>query len=276
MKVLDVSFSRISPAWAHGRMAEGWELLIQDVWTGGYANNDRLRAIAAANLRDWRGAGGRTAIYSNAAPWRAPQRWFEESLLNAGSEFEHCAGVVIDYEIADGQQLIADEAMVEFIGLWRTTGKPLGTYSGDWFVGMMRARGKGFADPSLPYWYARYDGIAAINPGEVAHPLGPVLAKQYGGGELDGVTVDFNVFDPGFFPEEDDMSLYDSKIVDGIKALADGQFVSDGYAIYQVDKKGDVPELVRVDDSKVGMVNTPVSPIPLGVAMYCFHGRQLT
>lgn len=214
MKALDVAFSRISPQWCNDRQAEGWRLLIQDVWTGGYANNAGLRAVAEANLRDWRQQGGLTAVYSNAAPggWMydfgrtTPRLWVEESERNAGAELQHCVGSVADFEIADGNLIIYYSDMVEFIDRLEGWGKPAGTYSGDWFVGLMKLR---YGDASKvqfgkPYWYARYDNVPIVRPSEVAHPMGPVKAKQYGGSQIAGVTVDENVFDDDFFGAQGD------------------------------------------------------------------------
>lgn len=206
MKALDVSLSNITPEWARKRLAEGWELLIQCAWMGGYANNAALRVVCEHNLRTWREAGGKTAIYTNAAPWRTPALWFSETLANVGDEIRHIVGVVIDHEIRSVTDstvpygICPDADMEEFIRLWKATGKPLGIYSGDWFAGYLIHAGLR-VDWGLPYWYAKYDNSDRIVTGEVNYPMGPVKAKQYNHGVLDGIVVDYNVFDPAFFEE---------------------------------------------------------------------------
>ena len=75
--------------------------------------------------------------------------------------------------------------------------------------------------------------------------------------------------------EEPDVT-YDSKILDAVKGLVHGEFVTDGLIIFWVEKLGDVPELLRVDDSRASIIVAPVKVIPVGAAMYCYHGRQIT
>lgn len=75
--------------------------------------------------------------------------------------------------------------------------------------------------------------------------------------------------------EDEDMGAYDKAITDAVATLKDGEFVGDGYAIYYVERKGDVPVLKRVDDSRAAIISNP-RPVPLGVAMLLFHGDQLT
>ncbi len=219
MKVLDVAFSRITSAWAQARLTEGWEVLIQDCWTGGYANNDALRAVAESNLRVWREAGGKTAIYTNAAPWRSPQVWFDETVKNAGSELQHITRVLVDIEIAEGNTVIKPADVRTYIKMWQDAGFTVATYSGDWYVGFWKiAPGQTWVlgspiDFGVPYWYASYDNVPIL--GQPTHPLGPVVGKQYGGSppDLDGVTVDFNVFEDSFFKDSKD-----SKEVDMFRA----------------------------------------------------------
>ena len=56
MKGLDVAFSAVSAAWCRARYAEGYRVLVQNLWTGGYAGNDGLRAIARNNLANAKAA----------------------------------------------------------------------------------------------------------------------------------------------------------------------------------------------------------------------------
>lgn len=77
--------------------------------------------------------------------------------------------------------------------------------------------------------------------------------------------------------QEEDMSAYDAAIIAAVNALRDGDFVKDDTGtIYKVEKPGDTPELWRIDDSKAGLVTSTPMPVPLGVAMLYFHGRQVT
>ena len=197
-RVYDLSFFRIpDPGWVARRVAEGVELFIQDVWTGGYANNDSLRTVAEHNLRMIREGGGRAAIYTNAAPWRTPQLWFEESVRNAGAEITHVNLVVIDLEIAEDNLYINPDDVLAFIKLWEDAGFVVWTYSGDWYVGFWKlllgdANRVNFGKP---YWHARYDGIADLMVNPPRHPLGPLAGKQYGWTDIEGGTVDLNVFD---------------------------------------------------------------------------------
>ena len=70
------------------------------------------------------------------------------------------------------------------------------------------------------------------------------------------------------------MSKYEDEVRAAVLTLKHGEYVIDGYAIYYVEKLGDVPVLKRVDDSKVHII-TNVRGIPLGVSMLLFHGEQV-
>ena len=51
MKGLDISFSEPSAQWWQDRRAEGYEAMVQNLWTGGFASNEGIKAVAANNLR---------------------------------------------------------------------------------------------------------------------------------------------------------------------------------------------------------------------------------
>lgn len=208
-KVLDLSFSRIpDTGWVERRVADGVEMIIQDVWTGGYANNDRLREVAEPNLRMIRQGGATPAIYTNAAPWRTPETWFWESVRNAGAELEHAQHVMVDLEIANGYEVIDPDDVWRFLRMWEDTGRKILTYSGDWYVRLWKAiLGLNSLDFGKPYVHARYDGIPELLVNQPRHPLGPLAGKQYGWTDIEGVTVDLNVFDMDIFKKEeaDDM-----------------------------------------------------------------------
>ncbi len=277
-KVLDLAFSEIDAAWVERRVAEGVEMIVQDIWTGGYANNDRLREVAANNLRAIRHGRARPAVYSNASVWRTPQLWFDESQRNAGSELQYAELVMVDLEIADGDKYIDPDAVWAFIDLWEPARFPAWTYSADWYAGLWKLR---LGDASRvnfnkPYVHARYDGIPDLVVNPPRHPLGPLAGKQYAGSlEIEGVSVDLNVWDMDLLRREpDEMAGYDQAIIDAAISLKDAEYVTDGYAIYYVERKGDVPVLKRVDDSIAGIIEH-ARTVPLGVSMLFFHGEQI-
>lgn len=205
--VLDLSFSSIpNPGWVERRVAEGVVAIWQDVWTGGYASNDLLRAVAATNLRFIREGGASPCIYANASPWRTPQTWHNESVRNAGTEYQYVKYVMVDIEIAEDRNPIRPELVREFINLFRADGKIVCTYSADWYVGWWKLQ---LGDVNAvwlgePYMHARYDGIADLAVRPPVHPLGPLAGKQYlNSHTVEGVSVDTSVMDSSFFEEED-------------------------------------------------------------------------
>ena len=107
------------------------------------------------------------------------------------------------------------------------------------------------------------------------------MGKQYGGATIEGVTVDFNTFNLDFFESEEEPDMtYDSKIVEASKALVHGEFVRATSAgddvVYEVWRRGDVPYLDRVDDSKAALITAPIKDVPLGVVMAYRSERQIT
>lgn len=223
IKALDLSFSSLDAAWVARRVAEGVDVIFQCCWTGGYANNDQLRQVAEPNLRAIREGGAMPAPYTNAAPWRTPQVWYEETLRNAGAEMQHARLVLVDIEIADGDLYIVPELALEFIEKWEADGFPTWTYSADWFVGLWKLLlgDANRVNMGRPYLHARYDGIPdlAVNPPR--HPLGPLAGKQYRGShDIEGVTVDASVTDSSFFTEEDVLTQEEHDQLAWVAAIA--------------------------------------------------------
>lgn len=269
---LDVSFSAVTPSWCQARLAEGYRIFVQCLWTGGYANNARLRQIAALNLRVAREAGFITAGYVNTGPWFAPDIAIGEAKLNAGAEWANLGVVFNDVEIPS----VKPQMVRDLTAALRAEGKKVALYSADWFAGLA-----GLPNFGEPYWFARYDGDPDVGHGAPAHPLGPVMGKQYGGATIEGVTVDFNTFNLDFFESEEEPDMtYDSKIVEASKALVHGEFVRATSAgddvVYEVWRRGDVPYLDRVDDSKAALITAPIKDVPLGVVMAYRSERQIT
>src|SRR3989337_1290427 len=68
MKGLDLSFAKPPLDWWQRRKAEGYRIAFICLWTGGYAGNAGIKAVAETNLRNARLAGLIVAGYANASP----------------------------------------------------------------------------------------------------------------------------------------------------------------------------------------------------------------
>lgn len=248
VKCLDLSFSPIpNVGWVERRKAEGIEAIFQCVWTGGYANNDRLQLVARPNLEKILMGGCIPAVYSNAAPWRLPTLWYNESLRNMGGMEAYVEHAMVDVEISDpnAEYMYPPPAYVqEFIRLWESTGRKVCTYSADWFVRAWKTwLGKAAdVDFGRPYVPAKYDNIADYTVNPPVHPLGPVAGKQYKNTHtIEGVQVDALVIDGSFFGiggDEDDMFTDDDrKLLEAIRRRVEGHYVKvEGTtAIYKYD-----------------------------------------
>lgn len=185
MKSFDVSFSKITPEWAEARLAEGYELLIQDLWTG-----NRLVKVAEENLRTWREAGGRVAAYFCIHDATDIDTHFSRAREGAGGEWGNLAFLAIDVEIEPvsvASVLYAADLVLE-AGL-----RPV-VYTGYWFwAGKM---GNPTGCEHLPLWDASYGTEPALE-----------MTYRYGGWEvraihqfrgttnIDGVEVDLDLVD---------------------------------------------------------------------------------
>jgi len=181
MKALDLSFSAASREWCAARKAEGWELLIVNLWTGASTPSP-----ARANLVNARAAGMLTAGYTvvNMTPATAVNK----AALAAGTEWEHLAFVSVDVEIATTPAIIR-----QAVDSLRTLGKKACIYTGGWFWGGVTGD---FSD--VPAWLADYDGNPAMDTARLGR-LGPVIGKQYKNShDIGGVTVDANTFSDSF------------------------------------------------------------------------------
>ena len=210
MRGLDLSFSALPPGWAEARYAEGYRVLVQNLWTGGYANNAALVARAGPNLRQAREAGMLVAGYVNTGPWFPAATAIAEAKKNAGAEWAHLLVVFNDVEIAG-----VTEAQVQaHTDALKAEGKTVALYSARWFWNWWALSLGHLPVFAEPLWYALYDGVAVIGDPGFGRWTG-VIGKQYQNTtDLAGVQVDLNEFVDartggrlaGFF-EEDDMAL---------------------------------------------------------------------
>ncbi len=209
MKVLDISFSPISPEWVIDRRAVGWEALIVCAWTGGLAGNDGILANCANSLRTAREGGMFTAAYVNASPpdWWPLSVQMNHIRENIGSEWAMTRKLFMDVEIA-GTTLeraaeLADALMIE--------GKECEIcYSARWFD---EANGHIFSDPRWSQrfpnlWNAFYDADPDLDFASAPYGLWTIqdiIGEQYEGTVwLDGIQVDMSEFVINIWQEEDD------------------------------------------------------------------------
>lgn len=207
----------ITEQWADGRMKvhDGKVGFSQGAFPGGLAAPlyPTMQACARNNLRIVRQAGfPYRDFYTNAAPWRSPQFWFDETMKAVGDEWDKVARTCIDYEIADPPNFIQDADMHAFIALLSGLGHPVDGYSGGWFIDLQE-KALGRPTPAWEiagYWYADYNGRGDIvTPSKVL--CLPVVGHQHTGTvNVDGVTCDISVYDDSVIPaqpqqESDDM-----------------------------------------------------------------------
>ncbi len=216
MKGLDISFSQPSAQWWVDRRAEGFEVMVQNLWTGGFASNEGLLAVAATNLRNARLAGFRTAGYANASPpdWWSIHIQMGNIKANAGLEWKHINDLVIDAEIPG----ITQARVMELADGLEAVGKVCDVlYTARWFwVGHM-GNTKEIAWRRFRLWSAHYDWNPDIDFGD--NPYGPwslaeVIGEQYQGStNVAGGTIDLNTFKDSWMapPEEDDMGMTDAE-----------------------------------------------------------------
>ncbi len=197
MKGLDLSFSEPPAQWWHDRRDEGYEVMVQCVWTGGFASNDGIKAVAETNLRNARLAGFRVAAYANASPpdWWPLVTQMTHIRANMGGEWDRVKDVVIDVEIPG----ITKARVMELADGLEAVGKVCDVlYTGRWFwVGHM-GNSKDPAWRRFRLWSAHYDWNPDIDFGN--SPYGPwtlaeVIGEQYQGStNVAGGTVDLNTF----------------------------------------------------------------------------------
>jgi len=202
-KGLDASFTggAVVPVdWFRRRYAEGFRIYSQCLWTGGYAGNDGIRAVAPGNLRNALDGGMRITGYANASPptWWPTDRCMREIRANAGAMWPELQVVKVDVEIP----LTTFERTSELSDALLAEGKNQRIevlYTARWFwVGHM-GNAKDLRWRRWKVWNAYYDFNPDVDFGSA--PYGPwtiddLIGEQYQGTtRLDSVDVDLNVFD---------------------------------------------------------------------------------
>ena len=207
----DVAFSWITPQWAAARKAEGYRIGIQNLWTGGFAGNDGIKAVAENNLRVMREAGIITAAYANATP---PNWWdidvqVSNIIANAGAEWDNIKVIAIDVEIPGATLGRATELANALSSLGKDTRI---LYSGKWFWDSMpNPLDPGWRLQFPLLWNAYYDNDPDVDFPAAPYGLWSVDAlamEQYvGTTDIDGVQVDLNSINfEQFMGMEDDMA----------------------------------------------------------------------
>lgn len=211
MKGLDISFSEPSAQWWKDRRAEGYVVMVQNLWTGGFASNEGIKAVAANNLRRARLVGFRIAAYANASPpdWWPLKIQLDNIKLNAGAEWPNVKDVVIDAEIPG----ITMARVMELADAVEGEGKVANVlYSAKWFWSGHMGNSTDPRWKRFRIWPADYDGDPTI---DWPRPFGPwqladLIGKQYAGttyiNERDGrrIAVDLNTFrDSWLAPESE-------------------------------------------------------------------------
>ncbi len=188
---LDASFSLIDWDAVLASLHSRPRVFVQCLWTGGYANYQRLRQVAEANLRGARERGIIIGGYINASPWYSPEECLERAREAAGSEWEHLSRLAVDVEI-EGVRLADVRRLCELCARHR----PTCIYTARWFwEGKLRnPRDEWLRD--YPLWAAQYDGRADLE----IDPFGPddwrCVGKQFQGTTtVGGAQFDFNIFD---------------------------------------------------------------------------------
>ena len=197
MKGLDISFAIPPQSWWEARRAEGYKVMVQDLWTGGFASNAGILAAASTNLKRARLAGfEKRAGYANASPpdWWSINIQMGNIRLNAGDEWGNLTDVVVDAEIPG----ITQARVMELADGLEAAGKVADVlYTAPWFWNGHMGNSTNIAWRRFRLWNADYDGDPTI---DFPRPYGPwrladLIGKQYAGTtRIDGHAVDLNTF----------------------------------------------------------------------------------
>lgn len=187
MLALDISFgsSVVTPEWCEARIAEGYELLWVDLWTGNRGFPDAARALAM-----WRQAGGVTGGYFCIHNGRPAAQHYAQAKLSAGDEWEHLRFVAIDCEV----DVVLPSAVLACAEYIERDGQRPAVYTGYWFWhGNM-------GDPDDCAHLPLIDASYGVEPSLTMYrPYGgwsTCVGHQYQNTtHLDGVDVDISLFD---------------------------------------------------------------------------------
>ena len=197
MKGLDISFSKPSQQWWEDRRAEGLEVMVQNLWTGGFASNKGIKAVAATNLKRARAAGLIIAAYANASPpdWWSIKIQMDNIKANAGAEWPNLVDFAVDVEIPRTNLA----RVTELSDALESEGKTADVlYTARWFW-------SGYMGNSLDprwlrwdLWSAHYDWNPDIDfPSSSYGPwvLADLVGEQYTGTtNIEGQSIDLNNF----------------------------------------------------------------------------------
>ena len=209
MKVLDISFAQPPLQWWKDRYTEGYRAMFQDLWTGGFAGNDGLKAVAVINLKNARTAGFECCAYANASPpdWWSLSKQMENIKINAGSEWSKLQVVAVDVEIPG----ITLARITELANALKAEGKNnsgliLGRYfksreilyTARWFWTGHMANSKDKSWLRYWLWSAHYDSSPDIDFGSASYgpwTISNLLLEQYAGTvKVGGYDIDLNSF----------------------------------------------------------------------------------
>jgi len=186
--VIDASMSRITrPVFAQFRDELGIKTFIQCLWTGGYAQNEDIRRVAAPNLADAFDEGYEIAGYTNVSPWYEVAMSLFETKRNAGVMWDHLSLIPIDLELAGIQPQAVKETITRL-------DKPTLIYTGLWWWNPWIAT-HDFDFSDQRGWIAFYDNDPDRDVHQVER-LGKIIGEQYKGSTTQfGVDVDFSFFE---------------------------------------------------------------------------------
>ncbi len=206
---LDVSLSRITTEWWDGVQWGIWgrpQVLVQNLWPGGWASHKEFQAVAGPNLRDARAAGITTAGYLVASPWYDAYLALDEARRRAGDEWPHLVALFVDVETIEWRGNTYWPSPVDTWSLLEacaSTGKRVGIYTASWF---WQSYYRGDTDARWrrwPLWNAVYSESPIVDPpGYGPWKKEDVVGIQFRGSiQVAGAWVDVNIFREEFFQE---------------------------------------------------------------------------
>jgi hypothetical protein len=186
LNALDLSFDavKVTPAWARARLAEGWELLIVNLWTGNTVPDGVQKA-----LQTWREAGGLTAAYVVVHDNVTAQACVARARAAAGDEWAPLTFVAIDVEL-DPTTIATIRTAYDQV---QELGQRPAIYTGRWFWTSRLNDTTEFA--TRPLWDASYGVTPALEAPGYGGWTARIGHQYQGTTTLDGVAVDLNLFD---------------------------------------------------------------------------------